>query len=422
MSMTPGYRLISIDASRVDEMAEVTSWGFIEEIKPEDRPDFAGMVPFGRARATEIQDAALGDVGTLAGVAAAYDFRMRVPGGALVPVAGLTMVSVHTAHRRRGLLRAMMADHLADARSRGEVASALYAAESEIYQRFGYGLAARQVDVRMARGATLRDVPGSADLKVRIERLSRDRHSAVIARVQQDLDRPGTMTLDHAEALRARFGDPTPEHARGEKLRIVVVERADGTPVGYAMFRRKGTWSPEGIPDGLLLTREFAATTPAAAHRLWSVLLDVDLVSTVEAEPLAIDDPLLWLLTDMRAAKPRLHDNIWLRIVDVPAALTAREYLCPVDAVIQVVDPLFPDNAGPWRVTSRSGTGHVESAPGAEPDVVLSVQELGAAYLGGVSLTSLAAAGLIEERRPGAVRALAAAFESTSAPVSNLHF
>ncbi|WP_436969058.1 GNAT family N-acetyltransferase [Demequina litoralis] len=404
------------------EMLEVTSWGFPGDPEPADLAEWSRMLPHGRARAMEIEDPQQGDVGTLAGVAGSFTFRMRVPGGDLVPVAGLTGVSVHTGHRRRGLLRALMADHLADARRRGEVASALYAAESTIYPRFGYGLAARQVDVRVPRGAALRDVAGSAELTVRVERLDRESHGRTLTLVQRRVSRPGTMTLDDDVALEARFSDPSTERRDSERARIAVVEEPGGAPAAYAIFRRTDRWTDEGMPDGTVHVTQLAAATPASAHRLWSVLLDIDLMGTVTAAPLATDDALLWMLEDMRAALPRLRDNIWLRIVDVPAALTAREYLCPVDAVIQIDDPLFPDNAGPWRVTSREGTGHVEAAPGEEPDVVLSVQELGAVYLGGVSLESLAGAGLVEERTPGALHALAAAFESTSAPVSNLFF
>ncbi|WP_062299586.1 GNAT family N-acetyltransferase [Demequina maris] len=422
MSVTPGYRLISLAPDRASEMLDVNTWAFTGEMRAEDLDAYASEIPFSRTRAMEIQDPAHGEVGRLAGVAASYTFRLRVPGGSLVPVAGLTWVGVHPGHRRRGLLRAMMGDHLADARARGEVASALYAAETEIYQRFGYGLAARQIDVRLPRGAGLREIPGAAELRVRIEDASLERHGAALARIQRRMERPGTPTLDHADALRARFADPGAHRRDSERMRILLVEEPDGTPVAYALFRREGKWDDDAIPGGTLHTWSFGADGAAATHRLWSVLLDLDLIGTVKASPLATDDALLWLLKDPRSARARIHDNIWLRIVDVPAALTAREYLCPVDAVIEVTDPLFHDNAGPWRVTSRDGEGHVEAAPGQEPDLVIGVQELSAAYLGGVSLGALASAGLIEERTPGAVHALAAAFESTSAPVCNLFF
>ncbi|WP_062461122.1 GNAT family N-acetyltransferase [Demequina soli] len=422
MSVTPGYRLISLPHDRAEEMLDVNTWAFTGEIRAEDAAAFVAEIPFPRVRAMEIEDAAHGRVGSVAGVAAAYTYRMRVPGGAHVPVAGLTWVGVHPGHRRRGLLRAMMADHLSDARARGEVASALYAAETEIYQRFGYGLAARQLDVRLPRGAGLRDVPGSDALRVRLEDASLEHHGEAVARIQGRLERPGTPTLDDAAALRSRFSDPLAHRRDSERMRILLVEDARGVPVAYAFFRRHGSWDADGLPDGKVHTWSFGAETPAAAHRLWSVLADLDLTGVVEAAPLAADDPLLWMLKDPRSVRPRLRDNIWLRIVDVPAALTAREYLCPVDAVIQVDDPLFRDNTGPWRVTSRDGEGHVEAAPGEEPDVVIGIQELSASYLGGVSLQALASAGLVEERTEGALHALAAAFESTQAPVCNLFF
>ena len=421
MTATPGYRLVPIDRSRASELIEVTSWAFSGDPKPEELAELERIVPFSRARAMEIDDAAMGAVGTLAGVNATYRFTMRVPGGAAVPVAGLTWVGVHPGHRRRGLLRAMITSHLAEARARGEVASALWAAEPSIYQRFGYGLAARHIDVQVPRGAPLRAVPGTEALRVRIERLDYDRHGEAVAAVQRGLSRPGSLLLEDEETRRSRFGDP-PEPGHEEKLRIVLVEEPDGTPVAFAMFRRRGTWSDHGMPEGVVQARELAALTPAAAHRLWSVLLDLDLMGTVAADPLASDDPLVWLLEDFRAARARTRDNMWLRLVDVRGALAGRAYATDLDAVIDVHDPLLPSNSGPWRIVSRDGTVSVDPAPSAIADVALGIQELGAVYLGGVSLTSLAAAGLVEERRDRAVEELSIAFASTVAPVCNLHF
>jgi len=419
--LAEGYRLVSIDRDRGAEMIDVTSWAFTGDPRPGELDDWLLSVPFDRARAMEVADPTRGAMGELAAVNASYTFRMAVPGGAHVPVGGLTWVGVHTGHRRRGLLRAMMADHLSHVRGRGEVASALYAAESEIYPRFGYGLAAQQLSLKVGRKASMRDVPGADDLTVRIERLDRERHGGVMREVQSRMARPGTMTLESEYALQARFSDPESDHRDSERLRIVVVEDGD-SPVAYAVMRRKGDWGEDAMPSGKVRVEQHAALTPAALHRLWSTLTDIDLTSAVHAAPFATDDPLLYLLTDMRGTGARLRDNLWLRIVDVPAALTARTYLTPVDAVVRVEDPLFPDNAGPWRIVARDGEGHVEDARGSEPDVVLGVQELSAAYLGGVSLEALAGAGLVEERTPGQVRALAAALGWVQAPVCNLFF
>lgn len=422
MTLPDAYRLVSIDRSRGAEMIGVSSWAFSGDIRPEELDGYLDAIPLDRARAMEVSDPEAGEVGTLAAVNAAYTFRMRVPGGAHVPVAGLTWVGVHPGHRRRGLLRAMMADHLADARARGEIASALYAAESEIYQRFGYGLAALGVDLTLSRGARLRDVPGSADLRVRLELLDQARHGHVLREVQERLETPGSMTLDHDMALRSRFHDPRSAWEHEERRRIAVVESPQGEPLAYALFRRAEKWEDNGLPNGTVHVFQHGALTPAARHRLWSVLLDLDLMGSVRAAPFAVDDALLHLAADLRAAQPRAKDNLWLRVVDVPAALTARSYGCDLDLVVSVEDPLFPDNAGPWRITARDGAAHVEHAGDAVPDLTLGIEELSAAYLGGASLTALADAGRVSSPDGDAVARLGHALRADRAPVCNLFF
>ena len=71
----------------------------------------------------------------------AYSRVMTVPGGA-VPVAAVTFVTVQPSYRRRGLLTQMMQHQLADIVERGtEPVALLWASESSIYGRFGYGRA-----------------------------------------------------------------------------------------------------------------------------------------------------------------------------------------------------------------------------------------------------------------------------------------
>src|SRR5690606_23891261 len=125
-------------------------------------------LPWDRTRAIEVADPSRGTVGTLAAVHSSFQFRTRVPGGRDVPTAGLTWVGVHPGHRRRGLLRSMISDHFARSLARGEAISTLFAAETEIYQRFGYGLAAAEARATLSRGAKLRPVDGSDRLIVDI--------------------------------------------------------------------------------------------------------------------------------------------------------------------------------------------------------------------------------------------------------------
>jgi predicted acetyltransferase len=155
--------------------------------------------------------------------------------------------------------------------------------------------------------------------------------------------------------------------------------------------------------------RELVARDPAAAHALWSRLLDLDLMSTVELGDRPLDDPLLSMLADPRSAKPVVVDGIWVRLVDLPTALAARRYSGDVDVVLEVTDALCPWNAGRWRVTGGPDGAACERTAD-DADLRLDVRELGAAYLGSETLSHLAAAGLLTAADGDALLRASAAF------------
>lgn len=418
MSPAPdGYRPLQVPEERIPEVIEVDRFAFA--FSPD--PEVDALVPVtldpDRTMALEAAD------GLLAAVHSSYQFTLSVPGAA-VACSGLTWVGVRPDHRRRGLLSAMIATHFERSLARGEPVSALFAAEAGIYGRFGYGSAADNLRLTLPRGARLRDVAGSAALDLRLESADEAAHSELIHDLQRTAGsgRPGwigrTPTL-----LRARhLADPRAWRDGGEALRIAVVR--DGSEVrGYALFRRKESWSPDG-PTGTVRVAEIAALDPAATHRLWSFLLDLDLMSTIESPMLAVDDALAGLLVDPRAGGGRVTDNLWVRLLDLPAALAARRYAAPLDVVLEVTDSALPANAGRWHVRTTAAApdddfGHVAAvrATGDPADLTVDVRELGAAYLGGRSLASAAAAGLIAEHSPGALLHASAAFAWPVAPM-----
>jgi predicted acetyltransferase len=199
------------------------------------------------------------------------------------------------------------------------------------------------------------------------------------------------------------------------------VHDAAGEPRAFAIVRRTQKWE-DGGPGYTVAVRFSAAVDAAAAHRLWSFLVDLDLTASVTTGMLAVDDPLLALLVDTRRPVPKVTDNLWVRLLDVPAALAARRYAAPVDVTLGVRDALLPANAGTWRlVTGEAGPdgtypARVERADGA-PDLELDVRELGAAYLGGRSLAALAAVGQVTAAQPDVLHRAATAFGWPVAPV-----
>ncbi|MEV7522516.1 GNAT family N-acetyltransferase [Streptomyces sp. NPDC091371] len=346
--------------------------------------------------------------------AGAFTFRLSVPGGTLVPAAGVTMVGVSPTHRRRGVLTSLMRRQLDDIRAGGEALAVLTASDPAIYGRFGYGTAtyALAVDIDATR-VRLSVPPGTDDVTVRLadpEAVLADCERVyaqlVAGRPGMPARQPGWEQLPLLDVPAMRDG--------GSPLKCVLAERA-GEVVGYARYRVKPEWDLTGS-DGRVEVADLDALDPAATAALWRYLFGIDLTWTVRANRRPVDDPVLHLVSDVRRSQPRMRDSLHVRLVDLPAALEARTYGAALDVVLEVEDAFCPWNEGRWRLVADAG-GAASCARTEEPaDLELSVRELGSAYLGGIALTSLAAAGRVAELRPGALSQASRGFAGDVAP------
>ncbi|MFE4970280.1 GNAT family N-acetyltransferase [Streptomyces sp. NPDC056660] len=363
---------------------------------------------------TEVERSlAVWDGGELVGTGGAFSFRMTVPGGAVLPVAGVTMVSVSATHRRRGVLTAMMRRQLDDVRERGEALAALTASEPAIYGRFGYDTAVYQLHAEIDTSRVTLDVPaGTDDVRLRYAAPGDvlDACEAVYAELVPL--RPGMLARQPGWE-RAGLLDPESERDGASALQCVVAER-DGRVTGYARFRTKLGWSPSGH-DGTVTLEALAALDPASDAALWRFLFGIDLMSKLTVRGRPVDDAWQYLVSDVRRCLTRVRDMGYVRLVDVGAALAARTYQAPVDVVLEVADAFCPWNAGRWRLTGDAKGASCERTTDTA-ELALSVRELGAAYLGGVSLRSLARAGRVRELRPGALAEASTAFGSPALP------
>ncbi|MFF8615837.1 GNAT family N-acetyltransferase [Streptomyces sp. NPDC015350] len=348
------------------------------------------------------------------GTTGAFSFRLAVPGGALVPAAGVTMVSVAATHRRRGLLTSMMRRQLDDVRALGEPIAVLTASEPVIYGRFGYGTASRQMSLTIDTSRVGLTVPEGTD-EIRLRHARPDEAQAACASVYERLvaGRPGTPAHNAAWDRKAVV-DPVHERQGGSARQYVLAER-DGELVGCVTYHLHPKWEASG-PMGKVVVNDLGALDPAAYAALWRFLFEIDLTSTVEAGNRPVDDAVLHLVSDVRRCNIRIRDSLHVRLVELGAALEARAYRTPVDVVFEVEDTFCPWNAGRWRLTGDAkGTASCRRTD--DPaDLALSVRELGSAYLGGESLSSLALAGRVRELRPGALAEASLAFSSDPEP------
>src|SRR5262245_19458064 len=309
------------------------------------------------------------DGGDIVGTAGAFTFQMGVP-GEIVPVAGVTAVSVLPSHRRRGILSSLMRRQLADVRERGETVAALFASEAAIYGRYGYGPASAELDLTIRRGeGTMAAPPGGGRLAEPPRLWSPEPRDAIaeLAKVYDGVlrGRPGLYARDD------RWWDYVvwdPEHRRSGRspLRCVIAED-DAGPRGYALFSVKPEWGEHGIASGVLQVRELMAADPGAHAAVWGDLLTKDLVAEVRARMRPADDPLLYLLADSPRARGHLLGGRWVRLVSVPGALGRRRYACAVDIVIDGADELFAEDAGRWQLRTAGPAGAADPAGAAGP-------------------------------------------------------
>lgn len=324
----------------------------------------------------------------LIGTCAAFSFEVTVPGGAL-PMGGTTMVTVQPTHRRRGVLRAMMRAHLDEVRSRGEPLAGLWASESSIYGRFGFGCATEAYDVKLDGRA----VRFSGDAPAGSVRLVEPEQARTVLPPMYDrvrLTRPGMLSRSDAWWESCHFYDPKHRRRDRSAKRFAVYEGADG-PAGYAVYRQKEKW--EDFPDGEVHVIEVMATTPEAHEGLWRFLSTIDLFPNVRYWQLPVDDELPWRLTDPRRVRRSLWDTLWLRLIDVPEALSRRSYGSEGRLVLGVRDPFMPDNNGSYRLDVCPEGAQCRRCSDA-PDLELGVDVLGAVFLGAHRPSTLARAGV----------------------------
>lgn len=353
--------------------------------------------------------------GAAVGHTTAYTLAMSVPGGSDVPFAGITWVGVLPTHRRRGVLTALLERQLDDIQAHGEPIAALHAAEPAIYGRFGFGLASRKVSLTIPTSGVGVTGPEDHTLRTRLVDVAAAR--APIEQVYEATRRLRAGMPGRSEEWWQRCTTDVKSQRGGfSELRCLLVEDAEGRPRAYAIHAVRAGWE-NALSTGHLRVREHGALDAAAAATLWRVLVSTDLVVTVGHDNVPVDDPVLAFLDNPRRAQPLLGDSVYVRLVDLPAALSAREYARSFDGVVEVRDAMAARNDGRWRL-SLGPRGADCSRTEAEPDVRLDVGELGGAYLGGASLVARSLAGAVEERTPGALAELSAAFWHEPAPYS----
>ena len=332
----------------------------------------------------------------LVGTEGAFRMTVTIPGGE-VPMAGVTSVSVLPTHRRRGVLTAMMRHRLEDMHHQGQWLAGLWASESMIYGRFGYGLATERLrlEVQKHRSAFAHASSGPT-----MRLLERAEAEIVIPPIyaRAAADRPGMIARD-SRWWTHLWHDPR-EHREGRSARLFAVHSTGGVDDGYTVYRTRFDWASRSTSE--VYVEELVSISDSGYAGTWRYLLDIDLLHLVVAGRRPLDDPLPWLLADRGAVNITVMEAMWLRLVDVKVALAARAYLATDTLVLDVRDTFCPWNAGRYLLTTGPESATCETTSKAA-DLVLGAAELAAMYLGGVRPSTLAQARRVREEVQGSL-------------------
>ncbi|CAN5704446.1 GNAT family N-acetyltransferase [soil metagenome] len=344
------------------------------------------------------------------GTAGACSTRLTVPGPRSLPAAGITAVGVRASHRRRGINTALMGALLGQAAERGEPLVYLWASESAIYGRFGYGIASfcAELELPTRHGTFVEgtELSGNMRLAPRDEALPQMR--PVYERVAAS--RPGMIAME--DRWWKRLFD---ERKRDEdKPTFFALHEDEGVVDGYAVYQVKHEWA-HSVSHNEVEVQHLIAATPSATASLWRFLRDIDLVATVKAWDRPGDEELLWLTAEPRRMKMIVSDGLWVRIVDVNRSLEGRGYASDGTLVVDVADRFRPETAARYQLVVRDGSGSCARTD-AEPDLSCGIDALGAVYLGGVSFRQLARVQQMREHTPGSLARADAMFASDPSP------
>ncbi|GAA3888132.1 GNAT family N-acetyltransferase [Leifsonia kafniensis] len=419
-----GLRLGLVDTSDRDAFAawiQADSRGFHEGRVAEKQID-EQLQDVAYRRTTGVWDDSMTDAATPVATVSSWPTPLTLPGETSVSAWAISSVTVAPTHQRRGIARALLEAELRTAHSLGIPLAILTVSEATIYSRFGFAPTTMTADLEIDTRRASWTGPAASG---RVQFISLEQLQSVGRGVAERARRgvPGEIELDDYlwGRLIGLLGDAKDE---AKNLRAVIYHDAAGAPQGFALYRLASHATDFAAHTATV--EHLCTVTDDAYAGLWRYLLELPLVTTVSAPLRSVDEPLIWQVTDSRAVRTtHRRDHLWARILDVTAALEARRYSAPGRIALDVTDRLgfahgrvliAVDATGTAQVSPLDGLEHNGEAPADAASLALTVNDLGALYLGGVSARTLVRAGRITELRPGSADAVDATFHSPATP------
>jgi predicted acetyltransferase len=331
-----------------------------------------------------------------------------------LPVDAVTNVTVAGTHRRLGLMRRMLDRSLQAARERGDAVSILIAAEWPIYRRFGYAPATLSADYTLHRSRAGSTCPGDPS---RVRQVERDEFGELAPAVYAAVRSRRAGQIDRDARWWNRFlgrDGYAPSEALPPNW---LVHEGDDGPDGLLSWKASGQFGLIA-PLATVEVGDLATASDAGYQDLWSYLTGIDGIDRVNLSVRPVDEPVRWLLGDARTlVMTEQVDFLWLRLLDIGAALAARRYAVPGEVVLEVSDDEGADGFASGRYRLSANGDQVECQRTEQPpDLDITQRALASIYLGGFRLRELLLSGVTREHARGALERLDLMFSTPLPP------
>ena len=400
--MTPQYEIRSISGEEFGAFSETSAraFGFDQDARYLNMKK--SYFDFDRTLAVIHKNGIIGGC-------VSSQYLLNIP-GTQAKVAAVADVSVLPNHRRKGLLTKMMRTQLTNIYERDELFAALWAEESPIYGRFGYGIASIHEDWILHRqnNEFNINVPGNGT----IEYINSSKITELLPIIYEKATFDVPAVIRRPELYWKVIAEDFESKRNNESKMQHVIYRQGNEINGYVSYRT--------VPEGISI-HELMGTDLNSTVGLWRFCLDMDLRLKSQIYRRPLDDILPMLLTDPGKLSRTIKEGLWLRLVNIEKALELRKYSLDTRLVLKVIDSFCEWNDQTFELQT-SDNGNKCSPSNLKADICITASDLASVYLGAIKFSTLLKSGRIQLETDNAIHKADMMFSYKHAPWSPFYF
>lgn len=361
--------------------------------------------------------------GQIVGTGGADQYVLTVPGGNTIGMAGIMGMGTLPTHKRKGIFSSVINKLHSQAKERGDVIAGLWASQSLLYTRFGYGLSTLREDWTINTNHT--KLLKQKKESIRFELVDKEKALIEIPKIYDTFRKCQNGATDRTEGYwnYILYEDDSAKYNKsGNCGFFFVLAYKDNKPSGYAIYNfNKESGVAHEDDKGTLDVQEIISTDKETNIALWHYIFGIELVEEIKINQRAPGDPLYLMLENPRKLKRETIDGLWVRIVDPIKMLEKRKYNSEGNITICIAGQNQKDIEGTYSIET-DGTNTEVKKVNKKPDISMKASDLSSIYFGAVSPGEYFQAGNLEIENQNSLIELSKMFFVQQAPWCNTDF